>query len=98
MDEQPDRVSRILAGSAANLAPAIVPRFWVGELRIRRCGVVSLRNPRDGGEGSTRVLIDGFRYVEFEWVVIKRGEGKGGREKRKGEKMCAFLAKFPSSK
>lgn len=32
MDEQPDRVSRILAMvSTANLAPAIVPRFWVEE-------------------------------------------------------------------
>ena len=29
------------------------------------------------------VLIDGFRYVEFEWAVIKRGKGKGGRKKKK---------------
>lgn len=64
---------------------------------IRRCGVVSLEIP-EMGEGSTaHVLIDGFRYVdvEFEWLVIKRGKGKGGRKR---EKMCAFLAKFPSSK
>lgn len=38
------------------------------------------------GEGSTaHVLIDGFRYVdvEFEWLVIKRGKGKGGRKREK---------------
>lgn len=88
MDEQADRVSRILAGSAANLAPAIVQRFndSGSEVRyIRRCGVVSLEIP-EMGEGSTaHVLIDGFRYVdvEFEWLVIKRGKGKGGRKREK---------------
>lgn len=96
MDEQPDRVSRIRprisrrplfhdSGSESYVYDdAVLFRFEIPEM--------------GRGGGSTRVLIDGFRYVEFEWVVIKRGEGKGGREKRKGKKMCAFLAKFPSSK
>lgn len=50
-------------------------------------------NPRDEGEGKgVPVLIDGFRYVdvEFEWMVIKRGKGKGGREKKCAHSWLSF--------
>lgn len=93
MGRASDRVSRILA-VLANLAPSIVLRFWVGEVYIYIYIRVCLAgNPRDEGEGKgVPVLIDGFRYVnvEFEWMVIKRGKGEGGREKKCAHSWLSF--------